>query len=91
MAPCVAFGVHRDAVDRSGRRREVAKSIAQQWLDRNLTGTTTEAPDTFYGYYTVHTRKDGKISGMLSVNGYGGAVWYHTWHGAFIASKEAMG
>jgi hypothetical protein len=68
-----------------------AKSIAQQWLDRNLPGTTTEAPDAFYGYYTVHTRKDGKISGMLSVNGYGGAVWYHAWHGAFIASKEAMG
>jgi hypothetical protein len=68
-----------------------AKAIAQQWLDRNLTGTTAETPDEFYGYYTVHTRKDGKISGMLSVNGYGGAVWYHTWHGAFIASKEAMG
>ena len=68
-----------------------AKSIAQRWLDRNLPGTTTEAPDVFYGYYTVHTRKDGKISGMLSVNGYGGAVWYHAWHGAFIAGKEPMG
>jgi hypothetical protein len=68
-----------------------AKAIAQQWLDRNLPGTTTETPDAFSGYYTVHTRKDGKISGMLSVNGYGGAVWYHTWHGAFIASKEAKG
>ena len=46
-------------------------------------------PDEFYGYYTVHIRKDGRISG--AVNGYGGEVWYHTWHGAFIASKEASG
>lgn len=32
---------------------------------------------------------DRKITGMLSVNGYTGQVWYHTWHGTFIASSEA--
>ncbi len=31
----------------------------------------------------------GAISGMLSVNGYTGQVWYHAWHGGFIASSEA--
>jgi len=25
---------------------------------------------------------------MLSVNGYTGAVWYHTWHGSFLGMKE---
>jgi hypothetical protein len=26
-------------------------------------------------------KKDGVISGMLSVNGQSGAVWFHSWHG----------
>ncbi len=65
-----------------------AKSIAQQWLDQNQKGSTTEEPDQFYGYYTVHTLTDGKVTGMLSVNGYTGQVWYHTWHGSFVQMKE---
>lgn len=65
-----------------------AKTDAQQWLDANQPGSTTEAPDTFYGYYTLHILKDGKVTGMLSVNAFTGQVWYHTWHGAFIASSE---
>ena len=67
---------------------EQAKVAAQKWVDQNQPGTTTEAADQFYGYYTVHTLKDGKVSGMLSVNGYTGQVWYHTWHGDFIQLKE---
>jgi len=39
-------------------------------------------------YYTIHVTKDGKIAGMLSVNGYDGTVWYHNWHGAYIRSLE---
>jgi hypothetical protein len=65
-----------------------AQSIAQQWLDANQAGSTAETPDSFYGYYTVHFQRDGKVSGMLSVNAYTGQVWYHTWHGDFIASSE---
>jgi len=42
----------------------------------------------FYGYYTIHVIKDGEIYGMLSVNGYDGAVWYHNWHGSHIQSRE---
>jgi hypothetical protein len=62
---------------------------AQQWLDANLPGTTV-APeaDAFYGYYTIHTLKDGEVSGMLSVNSATGRVWYHAWHGDFVGMRE---
>jgi hypothetical protein len=43
-----------------------------------------EEADAFYGYYTLHVLTDGKMTGVLSVNGYTGQVWYHTWHGAFV-------
>ncbi|MDQ2787166.1 MAG: hypothetical protein M3Y58_19420, partial [Chloroflexota bacterium] len=68
---------------------EQATKLASDWLAQNQPGTTTEAPDAFHGYYTLHTLQDGKVTGMLSVNGYSGAVWYHTWHGAFIQMKDA--
>mgnify|MGYP001569676752 CR=1 FL=1 len=64
-----------------------AKTLAQQYLETNLPGLTVAEADTFYGYYTLHTLKDGEIEGMLSVNGYTGAVWYHTWHGLFLGMK----
>ncbi len=67
---------------------EKARTEAQTWLNQYQPGSTTEDPDQFYGYYTVHTLKDGKITGMLSVNGYTGQVWYHAWHGAFIGVKD---
>lgn len=67
---------------------EQAKTLAQQYLDANLPGLTVAEADTFYGYYTLHTLKDGKVEGMLSINGYNGAVWYHNWHGPFIDMKE---
>ncbi len=66
-----------------------AQQIAQQWLDKNQSGSTPEAADIFPGYYTLHITKDGQVTGMLSVNAYTGAVWYHTWHGAFVSSTEA--
>ncbi|MBI4295550.1 MAG: hypothetical protein HY667_00385 [Chloroflexi bacterium] len=65
-----------------------AKELARQFLNTNLPGVTVDEADTFYGYYTLHTMKGGQIEGMLSVNGYTGAVWYHTWHGPFITMKE---
>ena len=43
-----------------------------------------EHANPFYGYYTIHTLKDGQIEGMLSVHGTAGQVWYHIWHGRFI-------
>jgi len=71
--------------------REQARQIAQQWLDANAPGSATEEPDAFPGYYTLHITRDGQINGMLSVNAYSGQVWYHTWHGSFVASLEGAG
>lgn len=66
-----------------------AQQLGQKWLNQYQPGSTTETtPDTFYGYYTMHTMKNGQITGMLSVNGYTGQVWYHTWHGACIQMKS---
>lgn len=67
---------------------EQARVMSQQFLDAQLPGIVVADADTFYGYYTLHTLKDGKVEGMLSVNGLTGAVWYHTWHGTFINTKE---
>jgi len=65
-----------------------AQKTAQQWLDANLTGTTANTPDRFYGFYTVDFDRGGQLAGMLSVNGSTGAVWYHSWHGGFIQEKQ---
>jgi hypothetical protein len=61
-----------------------AKANAQQYLNTALAGTTVGETTTFYGYYTIEVLSNGSPYGMLSVNGYTGQVWYHTWHGAFI-------
>ncbi len=62
-----------------------AIAAAQAWLDANLPGVMAgDEAESFYGYYTLHTLADGEISGMLSVNGATGQVWYHNWHGAFV-------
>ena len=63
----------------------------QAFIDGYLPGAKTEEPDRFYGYYTLHVVKDGAIYGMLSVNGYTGQVWYHSWHGRFIGMEELAG
>jgi len=65
-----------------------ATSIAQRFLDKFYLGTVAEDPHSFYGYYTIHVTRNGEISGMLSVNGYDGAVWYHNWHGNYFQSLE---
>lgn len=89
------YGMHRrggmmgrnSAVNTVGE--DEAVEIAQQWLNRNRPGVTTEAhADPFYGYYTIHTVADGEIEGMLSVHGTTGQVWYHNWHGNFVQMIE---
>jgi hypothetical protein len=56
-----------------------AINIAQNYMGKNQPGNGIEKhADKFDGYYTIHTvSSNGKISGMLSVNGYNGRVWYH--------------
>ena len=76
-----------------GRENELSEDevldIAQRWLDTNRPGVSVEShADPFYGYYTVHTLRDGEIEGMLSVHGESGQVWYHTWHGDFVQMVE---
>lgn len=56
-----------------------ALEYAQQYLDKALTGAKAVYTDAFYGYYTVHVLKDGKLSGMISVHSSTGAVWNHSW------------
>jgi hypothetical protein len=66
-----------------------ALKAAQQYLDTALPGTkpATDA-DPFYGYYTIDILRDGKTIGMLSVNGFSGQVFLHTWHGTFIEARD---
>ena len=68
--------------------KEKATGIAQSWLDGHLAGNVTRAPDTFHGYYTIDFEKGGQLVGMLSVNGYSGQVWLHTWHGGYVQTKD---
>jgi hypothetical protein len=66
-----------------------AVEYAQTYLDTALSGTVAaDDPLEFYGYYTLDFTRDGKIAGMLSVNGYTGQVFLHTWHGNFIEEAE---
>ena len=77
------------ATDTISVTSEQARDLAQKWLDQYLPGTAAaEQADAYYGYYTIHVLKDGQVFGMLSVNGYTGEVWYHTWHGDFVDMKE---
>lgn len=68
---------------------EKARFLAQTYLDQSAEGNLVDDEvDTFYGYYTIETLQNGQIVGMLSVNGYTGQIWIHTWHGAFVTGAE---
>ena len=66
-----------------------ATAIANDWLRTNAAGQTVGTTDAFPGHYTMDTVSGGNTVGMLSVNATTGAVWYHTWHGTFIAKEDA--
>jgi len=66
-----------------------ALKTVQDYLDKFMPGASTaEDADPFYGYYTLDILRDGKTIAMLSVNGFNGQVFLHTWHGTFIEEKE---
>lgn len=65
-----------------------AQAIAGQWLRSNRPGEHAGEADVLPGYYTLHTLRGDQIVGMLSVHAGTGAVWYHSWHGRFIAMNE---
>ena len=82
-------GWERRQVETISITPDQARDIAQRWLEKFMPGVSTaEQVESFYGYYTIHVLKEGQVDGMLSVNGYTGQVWYHTWHGDFIGMKE---
>jgi hypothetical protein len=66
-----------------------ARGIATSWLTANRPGTTIKSIDTYPGYFTLDLQHNSAVSGMMSVNSSTGAVWYHTWHGAFIAMEDS--
>ena len=65
-----------------------AQQIADRWLADRNEGLTSDDPVQFPGYYTLHTVRDGEITGMLSVHAGTGDVWYHSWHGDFVEMSE---
>lgn len=66
-----------------------AHELAQSWLDTNQPGVKVESGgDSFPGYYTLETLRDGRITGMISVNASSGAVLQHWWHGQFIERAD---
>jgi hypothetical protein len=68
---------------------EQAVEKAQAYLDEEISSATVkDDPIAFYGYYTIDYEKDGTVAGMLSVNGFTGQVWLHTWHGTFVEEAE---
>jgi len=62
-----------------------AQQIAQRWLAGQGSDLAAGEPDAFPGYYTLHVLREGKVTGMLSVNASTGAVWSHWWHGRFVS------
>ncbi|MFH9866118.1 hypothetical protein ACH4NT_08525 [Streptomyces lydicus] len=64
-----------------------ARTLAQQWLHDHGSTLTAGDPEPYPGYYTLHTLRSGKIVGMLSVNSSTGQVWYHSWHGTYLATS----
>ncbi|WP_200905159.1 hypothetical protein [Micromonospora sp. RV43] len=83
------YGMHARATTGAARVSAAeATTIAQRWLDRQGRGLVAGEADEFPGYYTLHTLRDGRPVGMMSVNAYTGAVWDHTWHGTFVTMSE---
>lgn len=69
--------------ERNAISSEDAQSAAAQYIDDKTDEDYTVSSEghEFYGYYTFHLEQDGETVGMLSVNGFTGEVWYHSWHG----------
>lgn len=69
-----------------------AARVADRWLAQTRLDERADADvrsmGAFPGYFTLDTTRSGKTVGMVSVSASTGAVWYHTWHGAFLAERE---
>ena len=65
-----------------------AKSRADAWLGQHSPGQVTADATVLPGYFTIDVTANSSKVGMLSVNQTSGAVWYHTWHGSFLADQD---
>ncbi|MHB8187435.1 MAG: hypothetical protein ACYDDU_15455 [Dermatophilaceae bacterium] len=83
------FGMRARGADTAAVDATKAREIATAWLAANQAGTTIGSIDAYPGYFTLDLQRGGTVSGMMSVNSSTGAVWYHTWHGAFIAKEDS--
>lgn len=83
-------GMHGGAVTRpdempmtSADARQAAEQFAVQFApDAQIADVTP-----FYGHYTIALDRDGRRL-MLSVDGFSGQVWYHSWHGSFEGAQS---
>src|SRR6266511_1681052 len=84
-----SYGMHAGEASAAAQiTADDAARLAGQWLREQRRGLSVGDAEEFPGYFTLHTLRDGKIAGMMSVNAYTGAVWYHTWHGRYVAMSE---
>jgi len=83
------FGMHARGGDAGAVDATKARAIATSWLANNKAGITVGGIDAYPGYFTIDLRRNGAVNGMLSVDSADGAVWYHTWHGAFISMEDS--
>jgi len=93
MGPATMWNTRTGMMGRSGGSdAEItatqAQRIADDWLADRGDGVTSADPAQFPGYYTLHTEKDGEITGMLSVHDTTGDVWFHSWHEGFVEMSE---
>jgi len=70
-----------------------AVSVANLWLAKSHPGEQVAADAgtdmaKFPGYWTFDTTRASRTVGMLSVNASTGVVWYHGWHGKFLAELD---
>jgi len=70
------------------KTKAAAVGVAARWLAHARPGEQASRARVFPGYFTVDTAVAGKPAGMLSVNAATGAVWYHGWHGGFLAERS---
>ena len=91
FGPAMMWNTRYGMMTRPGAAARVSaervQDIARRWAN-DRRGLSVADPDAFPGYYTLHTLQDGRIEGMLSVNAFTGAVWYHSWHGEFQEMSE---
>lgn len=60
---------------------EEAVTLAQEYLDANLPGSTArEQVNSCPGHYALQVERDGEIIGMIGINAYNGQVFLHQWN-----------